>query len=263
VEREIELTGGGVTAGVVRLGDTVRRPAGPWTPTIHAYLRHLEDRGFSGAPRVLGLDDRAREVLMFIEGDVPSSSSWRRGHATRLPPSALTDEALVEAARLIRSLHAAAADFAPVEAVWKEYAYPLLPGEIVCHGDLGPHNTVYRDCQPVAFIDWDGARPNEPLLELGFAAWAYVPLADDAYCREMGFEEPPDRGRRLRLFGEAYGAHGPELLEAVREAKQREAERPRYWPGMTASIVAEFLSHIVSEFEWLAGNEDDLRAALA
>jgi aminoglycoside phosphotransferase (APT) family kinase protein len=37
---------------------------------------------------------------------------------------------------------------------------------LAAHGDLGPHNTVYRDGTPVAFIDWDGARPNEPLIEL-------------------------------------------------------------------------------------------------
>jgi hypothetical protein len=52
------------------------------------------------------------------------------------------------------------------------------------------------------------------------------------------------------------------MLEAIREAKQREAERPRYWPGMTAAIVAEFLSHVIRELEWLAANEHELRAAL-
>ena len=65
------------------------------------------------------------------------------------------------------------------------------------------------------------------------------------------------------LFVDAYGAGDDQLFDAVREAKQREAERPRYWPGMTPSIVAEFLSHIVRELDWLAANEDDLRAALA
>ncbi|MFI2076838.1 MULTISPECIES: hypothetical protein [Streptomyces] len=30
------LPGGNVSAGVVRIGDTVRRPAGPWTPAVHA-----------------------------------------------------------------------------------------------------------------------------------------------------------------------------------------------------------------------------------
>ena len=32
---EQPLTGGNVAAGVVRVGDTVRRPSGPWTPAVH------------------------------------------------------------------------------------------------------------------------------------------------------------------------------------------------------------------------------------
>jgi thiamine kinase-like enzyme len=211
---------------------------------------------------VLGLDNEGREVLTYIEGVVPSSSSWTRGHATEVPPGALSDEALAEVGRLLRSLHDAAADFRPVGPVWREHAYPMLPSEIACHSDLGPHNTVYQDGWPVAFIDWDGARPNEPLLELGQAAWWHVPLMDDAYCAEMGFGRPPDRGCRLRLFVDAYRADRAQVLDAVREAKQREAERPRYWPGMTAAIVAEFLSHIVRELRWLEANGEELRAAL-
>lgn len=33
---EIPMGGGNVSSGVVRIGDTVRRPAGPWTPAVHA-----------------------------------------------------------------------------------------------------------------------------------------------------------------------------------------------------------------------------------
>ena len=262
MEREIQLSGGRGTGSVVRTGDAVHRPVGPWTPTVHGYLRHLEERGFSGAPRVLGFDDQGREMLTFVEGVVASSSGWQRGHANPVPAEGLSDGALVAVGRMIRSLHDAAADFEPVDPIWREYAYPMFRGEIVCHGDLGPHNTVYREGGPVAFIDWDGARPNEPLLELGHAAWSYVPLMNDAYCAEMGFERPPDRGLRLRLFADAYGADRAQILDAVREAKQREAERPRYWPGMTVAIVAEFLSHVVRELEWLAANEAELAAAL-
>ncbi len=32
----------GMFSTLARLGDTVRRSTGPWTPAVHALLRHLE-----------------------------------------------------------------------------------------------------------------------------------------------------------------------------------------------------------------------------
>ena len=61
VEGEERLPGGHL-GGAVRVGGTVRRPAGPWTPAVHALLAHLAPR-LPGVPRVLGLDDRGRPVL--------------------------------------------------------------------------------------------------------------------------------------------------------------------------------------------------------
>ena len=45
------LGGGNVAAGVVRVGDTVRKPAGFWTPAVDALLTHLRQAGFTGAPQ--------------------------------------------------------------------------------------------------------------------------------------------------------------------------------------------------------------------
>ncbi|MBN8880879.1 MAG: aminoglycoside phosphotransferase family protein, partial [Salana multivorans] len=67
---EIPLPGGDVTDGVVRVGDTVRRPIGDHSALVHRVLRHLEDAGFAGAPRLLGVDDRQREILTFVDGEV-------------------------------------------------------------------------------------------------------------------------------------------------------------------------------------------------
>jgi hypothetical protein len=46
---EIPLVGGADTSGVVRVGDTVRRPRRPWWHSIHALLSHLDAVGFTGA----------------------------------------------------------------------------------------------------------------------------------------------------------------------------------------------------------------------
>ena len=46
-----ETLPGGNTDGAVRIGGVVHKRASPWTPTVHALLRHLE---YAGVPRALG-----------------------------------------------------------------------------------------------------------------------------------------------------------------------------------------------------------------
>jgi hypothetical protein len=69
-DEEVVLAGGNVTA-VVRVGDTVRRAAGPWTPTVHAFIRHLRASGFDLVPEPLGIDDRGREIISLVAGTRP------------------------------------------------------------------------------------------------------------------------------------------------------------------------------------------------
>ncbi|HKN50583.1 MAG TPA: hypothetical protein VJ010_10195 [Actinomycetota bacterium] len=71
---EVPLIGDGVTQGIVRIGDTVRRPMRPMTATVQAYLRHVYARDFTGAPFPLGTDEQGREVLTFVPGDVPAAA---------------------------------------------------------------------------------------------------------------------------------------------------------------------------------------------
>ncbi len=55
---------------LVRVGETVRRPAGPWTESVHHLLRSLRQRGFDLAPEPLGIDAAGREILSYIHGRV-------------------------------------------------------------------------------------------------------------------------------------------------------------------------------------------------
>jgi len=153
-----------MTSGMVRRGDRLLRPVGPWSPAVHEYLRYLEAAGFGGSPRVLGTQGN-REVLTFIDGDVANDPSWEPGRGHRLPPHARTEAALRGAAELIGRLHWASAGFRPAITSYRFRPYPPKVGQIVSHGDLGPWNTVYRDGMPVAFIDWDAAGPIVPLAD--------------------------------------------------------------------------------------------------
>jgi hypothetical protein len=79
----VPLTGGSETQGIVRVGDTVRRPLRPSSLTVQAYLAHLRDTGFTGAPLPLGVDEQGREVLSFVPGEVPRWPRCPRSAAAR------------------------------------------------------------------------------------------------------------------------------------------------------------------------------------
>jgi len=191
---EERLTGGSVTA-VRKVGNTVRRGAGPWTPAVHALLRHLEKVGFDGAPRVLGADEQGREILAYVPGEVPESAT----------PEVVTERALDEVGRLLRRYHRAVSGFElPTGLRWH---HQTRAGErtIVCHNDIAPKNTVFRGGRPVAFLDWDLASPGPPAWDLAHAAWQFVPLSDDPGCAGHGWPVPPDRASRLRVLCDGYG----------------------------------------------------------
>jgi hypothetical protein len=84
---ETTLVGGDMNL-VVRVGDTVRRPMGRWSPGVHALLLHFETVGFDGARRYLGVDEQEREVLSYVEDDAALAPAWglpsdRRGERLR------------------------------------------------------------------------------------------------------------------------------------------------------------------------------------
>ena len=172
---EVPLSGGEDTPGVVRVGDTVRRPLGPNAAFVHALLRHLEAVGFSGAPRLLGVDGQGREVLTYVPGAVVLEG----------PP--LSDTQLVAAAQLVRAFHDATAGTTLAGAA-----------EVVCHTDLGPHNTVFQDARPVALIDGGDARPGTRLEDLADAVWCYGSIGADGGPLDT-------QARRIAVLCDAYG----------------------------------------------------------
>jgi hypothetical protein len=59
----------------------VRRPLRPFSLTVQAYLVHLPDAGFTGAPLPFGVDEQGREVLSFVPGEVPHRTPESLGGA--------------------------------------------------------------------------------------------------------------------------------------------------------------------------------------
>jgi hypothetical protein len=188
--KEIPL--GGNLNAAVRVGDTVRRRAGPWTPAVHALLRYLESVDFP-APRVRGMDANGREILGFIEGETHT------GTFEALPDKIMADPQLVAAAKLLRRYHDVVAAFEPPpDPRWRLVA-PTAP-EIICHNDWSPWNALLRKGRFALTLDWDLAGPGTRLWDVANAAYSWAPLASDG-----GRHKIEDQARRLGLFVDAYG----------------------------------------------------------
>jgi Ser/Thr protein kinase RdoA (MazF antagonist) len=194
---EQELTGGNTT-GVVRIGDTVHREAGPWTLTVQRLLAHVRAAGMIEVPEPLGLDDQGRDV----PGWPAPAWLWSEG-------------VLVEAGRLLRRFHDATAGFHRSDAVWRLPA--TEPAEVICHNDAAPYNMVFRDGRLAGLFDLDTASPGPRVRDLAYLAYRIAPFSGDAFAGaayDVGHVDPM---ARLDTLTEAYGApfRRAEVLDAM------------------------------------------------
>ena len=232
----IPLEGGGRSA-VHRRGDVVIRDAGPWTPAVHALLRHLEDVGFPAAPRLVGagLDHDGREVLTFIDGEFTQPGPWSLDGAAAL-------------GSLLRDLHQATRSFRPPpDAVWFPWHGRDLgsPAKVMGHCDVASWNIVARDGLPVALIDWETAGPVDSRVELAQLAWLNAKLHDPIVAQREHLPPPADRARQLAAIVDAYGLTARQrrgFLDQIIEF----AICDTAWEADDAAITPEMTAHPVA-----------------
>ena len=249
-------------AGIVRIGDTVRRPAGPSSAAVRALLLHLEAVGFEGAPRFLGIDEQGRDVLTFLDGDVP------------LPPYpswALTDTALDDLGRLLRRFHQATADFDRSSVGgWSEQWSDPCGGPVICHNDLFPENVVFRNGHVVAFIDFAMAAPGRPLWDLAIAVQEWGPL--HAPGARLAHPDDLDGVRRTGRLAKAYGVepqHAHLFVDVIVEERAHQLANVRaqaaagkqpwasFWPNSDGEVRA------AADDAWLRQQRPALISALS
>ena len=257
----VALEGGGRSV-VHRRGNVVLRNTGPWTPAVHALLRHLEDVGFAASPRLVGsgLSDDGRETLTFIDGEFTQPGPWSLEGAAAL-------------GTLLRDLHEATASFrAPPDAVWFPWHGRDLGGpvKIISHCDVAPWNIVARDGLPIAFIDWETAGPVDPVVELAQLCWLNAKLHDDIVAEREHLRPLADRARQLAAIVDAYGLTVSQrrgfvtrLIESAVCDTAWEADDAGVTPETTAHPVAPWaMAWRARSAAWMVRHRCILEAAL-
>jgi hypothetical protein len=231
-ETDSVLTGGSST-NVSRRGDVVLRESRPWSRTVLGLLRHLEQEGFAGAPRVVepGFDDEGREMLSFIAGESPQPFAW-------------SDEAAADVGKMLGDLHRATSTFIPPrDAVWMPWWGRGLPAAAmgIGHCDAAPWNFLAVDGRPVALIDWDTAGPVGVVWDLAQTAWLNAQLHDDELARRIELPPLDARARQLRAIADGYGLTKKEragLVDQMIEVAIRSAAQEAIDAGVSATATS-------------------------
>ncbi len=261
-EQEIPLAGGDVTEGIVRVGDTVRRPIGDHSTAVHRVLRHLEEVGFDGAPRFIGIDAQGREVLTYIDGEV-AGRPW--------PTWVAESGRAASVARLLRRLDDALIPLAvPSDLAFDLSGRPAVPpaSAFLGHRDVTPENTVFRKGQAHALIDFDLVRPSTRIDEVcNLLLWwgAWMPVEDrEPVMRNI------DAAERARLLVDSYTLAQDDrhlVVDSAIDAASRSwfsmRDRARTRGGGWARMWAEGVGDKIRRREqWLRSNRDALHEAL-
>jgi hypothetical protein len=131
--------------------------------------------------------------------------SFIHGTAGHYPlrPFVLTESTLIRLGLLLRRFHDATMGFSLAGDV-RWHNSQGHNGQVVCHGDAGPYNTIFRDGAPVAFIDFERAAPGPRIWDIAFVIYRYAPLCDlreraltPAFLRQIA--------KRIRTLSSAYG----------------------------------------------------------
>lgn len=248
---------GGNSAAVVRVGNTVHRESGSWTPQVHRLLLHLREKGITEAPLPLGFDAQGREVLTYLPGMVGNDP---------LPASLRSDALLTAAARLLRRLHDATQDVAPAwRSGWQ--APTREPVEVIGHGDFAPYNCVFNNGQLVGVIDFDHAHACPRLWDLAYALYRFAPLTDPS--NPDGYGDVGEQCRRARLFCDAYGlVERSDVIEMVKLRLIFMADRllqgaARGDPHMQANVDAGHVSIYTTDTAYVNLHSKQFTRALA
>lgn len=245
---EVVLTGGNVNA-VVRVGETVRREAGPWTPTVQRLLRHLEAVGFPYSPRVLGMDDQGREILRYVEGTA-AQRPW--------PPVLLVDDGLHQMGQMLVDLRDALASFTWCEDDrWRFGGVESANPRQIRHGDVAPWNMLWDGDRLVALLDWDFSEPAPPWWDFAQLAWYAVPLrVPPRSWEESGFTAEPDLVARLEIVASYAGVSASTLVGVLHDVQSCDLRRVRELGAVGVHPFASFLdrgfvTEIEAESAWL------------
>lgn len=234
-ESETPISGGRLNRGrLVRLGDFVLRPADE-DPSIELLMVEV-GKVFVGIPKTFGRDSQGRLKVEWIEGECAESFEEDEDESKIR---------LLSIGALLRGLHDSTAKIASQNlATLRASLDPSGVHEVICHGDAGPGNIVFREGKAFALIDWEMSAPGRRSWDLATALRYWAPFRNPANKKPA--ELLLDPMQRSEWIMEGYSASRELRRETVKLLPLNQKTQAGY-------VIARIKARGESVFEeWVA-----------
>lgn len=227
--KEEVLKGGQSNESVVKIENTVRRVTSENSEFVHKLLKLLEYKNYPYAPRLLGIDDKGREILTFVDGKTVSVN--------------LNDEQLKKIVLMIKQLHDTTAG--------SELCGNM---EVITHCDLAPWNTIIKDNEIIGFIDFDGSQPGKRVDDLAYFLWTFLELGSVNTDNVKQF-------KRIKMLCDIYGFKSiKELVDAILEQQYKvlSIRNAMIEDGKNIEFNKERINLIKNQIDWIENNRNNI-----
>lgn len=220
MDNEIPISGGRLNRGrLVRLGDFVLRPANEDVVVEQVIIE--VGKVFHGVPKTFGRDPNGRLKLEWIEGE--SAEAFEEDEEQ-------SKTRLLSVGKLLRDLHdSTEAGVAERVSIFRDSLDPSGIKEVVCHGDAGPGNIVFRNGAAFALIDWEMASPGRRSWDLATALRYWSPFRNPVNKKPA--ELLLDAWQRAEWILDGYSASEGLRLETVKLLPQNQKVQAEYVIG--------------------------------
>jgi hypothetical protein len=238
-QQEIPFSSGESNRNVVKVGDTVRKEPAENCEFVRKVMTELTNNNFNYSPKYLGVDDKGREIMTYVEGE-------------QMNHTEISLDLMKQTFGALRQFHDI---FSKSELKGAE--------ETLIHTDFAPWNLIVKDNKLVGVLDFDDVKPGRRISDVAYVCWTFLDIGstDSNFTEEEVY-------RYLQDLIKAYGYIDTSdfvdvlLLEQNRILKYREGRVEEVEEGDEKEYRKVLCEEIRKEIEWVKRNRENIDRAL-
>ena len=175
-QEEIPFASGESNQKVVKVGNTVRKEPSENSEFVREVMTILSSNNFQYSPKYLGIDQKGREKMTYIEGE-------------QMNHTEVTIDLMKQTLEVLKQFH----DILSISELSGDQ-------ETVLHTDYAPWNLIVREGKLVGIIDFDKIKPGKRIYDVVYICWNLLDIGseDSNFTEEEIFKYLP-------VLVEAYG----------------------------------------------------------